>query len=201
MTAEGFKAQVDEEWSHLKGSPSTLTDDQVTGMEAHFEPPAYAERPGAEAALAADRLKDADFARWVRHNVSPHKQAGYAIATLSTKETGTPPGDVSDRQMEAVADWAEAYGFGEIRISHQQNFVLPDVGQEQLYALWQAAQAKRLATPNRGLATDIICCPAATTARWPTPSPFQWRRPFRRNLRTTTTCMTWASSTSTFPAA
>ena len=109
--------------------------------------------------MAADRLKDADFARWVRHNVSPHKQAGYAIATLSTKETGTPPGDVSDRQMEAVADWAEAYGFGEVRISHQQNFVLPDVGQEQLYALWQAAQAERLAAPNRGLATDIICCP------------------------------------------
>ena len=159
MTAEGFKAQVDEEWSHLKGSPSTLTDDQVAGMEAHFEPPAYAKRPGAEAALAADRLKDADFARWVRHNVSPHKQAGYAIATLSTKETGTPPGDVSDRQMEAVADWAEAFGFGEVRISHQQNFVLPDVGQDQLHALWQAARAERLAAPNRGLATDIICCP------------------------------------------
>ena len=159
MTAEGFKARVDEEWSHLKNSPSTLTDDQVAGMEAHFRPPAYAERFGAAAALAADRLKDADFARWVRHNVSPHKQAGYAIATLSTKETGTPPGDVSDRQMEAVADWAEAYGFGEIRISHQQNFVLPDVGQDQLYALWQAAQGERLAAPNRGLATDIICCP------------------------------------------
>ncbi len=159
LTAEGFKARVDEEWSHLKGSPSTLTAEQVAGMEAHFEPPAYAERPGAEAALAADRLKDADFARWVRHNVSPHKQAGYAIATLSTKETGTPPGDVCDRQMESVADWAEAYGLGEIRISHQQNFVLPDVGQDQLYALWQAAQAERLAAPNRGLATDIICCP------------------------------------------
>ena len=159
MTAEGFKARVDEEWAHLKGSPSTLTDDQVAGMEAHFQPPKYPERPGATAALAADRLKDADFARWVRHNVSPHKQAGYAIATLSTKETGTPPGDVSDRQMEAVAGWAEAYGLGEIRISHQQNFVLPDVGQDQLYALWQAAQAERLAAPNRGLATDIICCP------------------------------------------
>ena len=159
MTAEGFKAKVDEEWSHLKGSPSTLANDQVAGMEAHFQPPAYPERPGAAAALAADRLKDADFARWVRHNVSPHRQTGYAIATLSTKETGTPPGDVSDRQMEAVADWAEAFGFGEIRISHQQNFVLPDVGQDQLYALWQAAQAERLAVPNRGLATDIICCP------------------------------------------
>ena len=159
MTAEGFKAQVDAEWSHLKDSSSTLTDDEVARMWAHFHPPAYAERPGAAATLAADRLRNADFARWVRHNVSPHKQPGYAIATLSTKETGTPPGDVSDRQMEAVADWAEAYGFGEIRISHQQNFVLPDVGQEQLYALWQAAREQRLATPNRGLATDVICCP------------------------------------------
>ncbi len=159
MTAEGFKAQVDEEWSHLQDSPSTLADDEVARMVAHFEPPAYAERPDAAATLAADRLRTADFARWVRHNVSPHKQTGYAIVTLSTKETGTPPGDVSDRQMEAVADWAQAYGFGEIRISHQQNFVLPDVGQDQLYALWQAARAERLATSNQDLATDIICCP------------------------------------------
>ena len=159
MTAEGFKAKVDAEWAQLKGSPSTLSEAAVKRMVAHFEPPPHPQRPGASEALAAQRLKDPAFNRWVRHNVAPHKQAGYAIAVLSTKETGTPPGDLSDRQMEAAADWADAYGFGEVRISHQQNLVLPDVGQEQLHALWQAACAQRLGAANRGLATDIICCP------------------------------------------
>ena len=159
MTAEGFKAKVDEEWAHLKDSPSTLSEEVIKRMVAHFEPPPYPPRPGASQALAAERLRDPAFNRWVRHNVSPHKQAGYAVAVLSTKETGTPPGDVSDAQMEAVADWADAYGFGEVRISHQQNFVLPDLGQDQLYALWRAACAQRLGAANRGLATDIICCP------------------------------------------
>ena len=159
MTAEGFKAKVDAEWAQLKGSPSTLSEEVIGRMAAHFEPSPYPRRPDAAEALAAQRLRNPAFNRWVRHNVSPHKQDGYAIAVLSTKETGTPPGDVSDAQMEAVADWADAYGFGEVRISHQQNFVLPDVGQEQLYSLWQAAVTHRLGTANRGLATDIICCP------------------------------------------
>ena len=159
MTAEGFKAKVDAEWAQLKGSPSTLSEKVIGRMAAHFEPSPYPQRPGAAEALAAQRLRNPAFNRWVRHNVSPHKQDGYAIAVLSTKETGTPPGDVSDAQMEAVADWADAYGFGEVRISHQQNFVLPDVGQEHLYSLWQAAVTHRLGTANRGLATDIICCP------------------------------------------
>jgi len=78
---------------------------------------------------------------------------------LSTKQTGVPPGDVSDVQMDAVADWAERWGFGEVRISHQQNFVLPDVPQEALLALWQAACEQQLAAPNAALLTDIICCP------------------------------------------
>lgn len=159
MTPEGFKAKVDEEWSHLKGSSSTLTAEEIARMEAHFQPPAYPERPAATEALAADRLRDPAFDLWVRHNVSAHKQAGYSIVTLSTKRTGTPPGDVSDQQMEAVADWAEAYGFREIRISHQQNFVLPDVGADALYELWRKASALGLGTANQGLATDIICCP------------------------------------------
>ena len=159
MTAEGFKAKVDEEWVQLKDSPSTLSEEVIERMVAQFEPPPYPPRPGASQALAAERLRDPAFNRWVRHNVSPHKQPGYAVAVLSTKEKGTPPGDVSDAQMEAVADWADAYGFGEVRISHQQNFVLPDLGQDQLYALWRAACAQRLGAANRGLATDIICCP------------------------------------------
>ena len=159
MTAEGFRERVDEEWVHLKGSPSTLTPEEIGRIEAQFLPPAYPVNTTASDSLAADRLTDPEFNRWVRHNVEPHKQPGYAIVVLSTKQTGVPPGDVSDAQMEAVADWADRYGFGEIRVSHQQNFVLPDVPQDQLLELWRDAKASHLATANRGLLTDIICCP------------------------------------------
>ncbi len=159
MTPEGFQARVDAEWAHLKGSPSKLTHAEIQRMAAHFAPHDYPDRPGAAESLAADRLRNPAFNRWARHNIFPHKQPGYAIATLSTKVTGTPPGDVSDAQMDAVADWAEAYGFGEVRISHQQNFVLPDVRQDALYELWRKADRLHLGTANRGLATDIICCP------------------------------------------
>ena len=159
LTPAGFRARVEEEWSHLKGSASTLTVEEIERMEAHFEPPAYAQRTGATDQLAAQRLREPEFDRWVRHNVSAHKQPGYAVVTLSTKRTGVPPGDVSDTQMEAVADWADTCGFGEVRISHQQNFVVPDVGADALHGLWRAATAAGLATANQGLATDIICCP------------------------------------------
>ena len=159
MTAEGFRDRVEEEWEHLKGSPSTLTPEEIERIEAQFLPPPYPVNATASDSLAADRLTDLEFNRWVRHNVAPHKQLGYAIVVLSTKQTGVPPGDVSDTQMEAVADWADRYGFGEIRVSHQQNFVLPDVPQDQLLDLWRDAKASHLATANRGLLTDIICCP------------------------------------------
>ncbi len=159
MTAAGFRAKVDEEWAHLKDSASTLTAAEIARVTKHFGPPAYADHPGGLEKLAADRLRNPVFDRWVRLNTSPHKQPGYAIATLSCKRTGTPPGDVTDKQMEAVADWADRYGFGEIRISHQQNFVLPDVAADGLHELWQAACALGLGTANRNLATDIICCP------------------------------------------
>ena len=159
MTPEGFKARVDEEWSHLRDSASTLTPDEIARMQAHFEPPDYPVRDGATETLAADRLRDPSFDRWVRLNVAAHKQPGYTVVTLSSKRTGVPPGDVSDRQMEAVADWAEACGFGEIRVSHQQNFVLPDVAADALHELWRAAGELGLGTANRNLATDIICCP------------------------------------------
>ena len=159
LTPAGFRAKVDEEWSHLEGSASTLTPEVIERMEAHFAPPAYPDRTGAADILAAKRLGDPAFDRWVRTNVSAHKQPGYAVVTLSTKRTGTPPGDVSDGQMEAVAEWAETYGFGEIRVSHQQNFVLPEVGADALHELWRLAAAAGLGTANQGLATDIICCP------------------------------------------
>ncbi len=159
MTADGFRDKVDAEWAHLKGSPSTLEDQDITRIEAHFQPPAYHSQPDGGDVLGKQRLEEPAFDRWLRHNVTAHKQSGYAIVTLSTKITGVPPGDVSDVQMDAVAEWADRYGFGEIRISHEQNFVLPDVRLDELFELWQQADAAQLGAHNVGLLSDIICCP------------------------------------------
>jgi sulfite reductase (NADPH) hemoprotein beta-component len=106
-------------------------------------------------ALARDKA----FGNWVRRNVQAHKVAGYAAVTLSLKKTGVPPGDATAEQMDAVADLADRYSFGELRVSHEQNLILADVRQADLYELWQEAKALGLATPNIGLLTNIIACP------------------------------------------
>jgi len=154
-----FRDQVDAEWAHSKDGPTTLTREEIDRAIAAFTPPQYPALESQPASLASARLADPEFSRWVATNVAPHKQSGYAIVTLSTKVTGVPPGDVTDVQMDAVADWADRFGFGEIRISHEQNFVLPDVPQRDLYEVWKLARAHRLASSNRGKLTDIICCP------------------------------------------
>jgi sulfite reductase (NADPH) hemoprotein beta-component len=159
MTAEGFRERVDAEWVHLKDGASTLTTDEVTRVRAFFDPPEYELLPEAVDQLQEARLNNPGFSNWVRHNVMAHKQPGYAAVTLSTKVTGVAPGDVTDAQMDAVADWSERFGFAEIRISHQQNFVLPDVRQQDLFALYELAKAVRLGDANVGTLTDIICCP------------------------------------------
>jgi sulfite reductase (NADPH) hemoprotein beta-component len=159
MSPDGFREQVDAEWSHLKDGPTTLTREEIERVRGYFEPPPYAALPNEEKLLAEQRLANPAFSRWIANNVFPHQRAGYAAVTLSTKVTGVPPGDVSDVQMDAVADWSERFGFGEIRISHEQNFVLPDVEQRRLLELWQLADAEHLATPNVGKLTNIICCP------------------------------------------
>ena len=159
MTPQVFGERVDQEWAQLMDAPSTLTAAELNRVKGCFTPPVYPDRDDQTALLAEQRLKSPAFNHWLRNNVARHKVPGYAIATLSTKHTGVPPGDVTDAQMDAVADWADAYGFGEIRIGHEQNFVLPDVPQEKLYDLWRRAEKMALATANIGLLTDIVCCP------------------------------------------
>ncbi len=159
LTADGFREQVDAEWALLQNSASTLTEEEISRVESFFNPPVYPGVADASAQLAEQRMAHPAFGRWVGNNVAAHRQPGYAVVVLSTKVTGVPPGDVSDRQMDAVADWSDRYGFGEIRISHQQNFVLPDVPQAALFELWQAATAEQLGEANVGLLTNIICCP------------------------------------------
>ena len=159
MTPEAFRAKVDAEWEHLRDGPSTLPAAEVARIKASFEPPPYAALEDETARLAKERLEDPAFNTWMRNNVAPHKQPGYAIVTLSTKPTGVPPGDVTDEQMDAVADWSERFGFGEVRISHEQNFVLPDVPQRNLRELFKLACEHALGQANAGLLTDMICCP------------------------------------------
>ena len=154
--AEEFTRQVEEEWAHLKDGPQTLTAEEIARMEAFFAPPAYKPLPNIEQAQAAENKA---FANWLKRNVKAHKQPGYAAVVLSLKKTGVPPGDATAEQMDFMADLADRYSFGELRVTHEQNVVLADVEQSQLFAVWQEAKAHGLATPNIGLLNDMICCP------------------------------------------
>ncbi len=109
--------------------------------------------------MATQRFENREFDQWLSHNVDTHKKPGYAIVTLTMKKTGTPPGDVSDRQLEQIADLADQYSFGEVRVTHQQNVVLADVRQDRLFELWQAITPMGFATANLNTLTDVICCP------------------------------------------
>ena len=157
MTAEGFADRVNEEWQHLKDGPSTVTDAEIKRLQGYFLSPELEQQPADR--LGEQRLENPAFNRWVANNVHPHKNPGYSCVTLSTKVTGIPPGDVSDEQMFKVADWAERYSSGELRISHEQNFVLPHVARSDLLTLWQQAEAAGLGKANIGQLTDMICCP------------------------------------------
>ncbi len=159
LGVEEFSRQVEEEWSFLKDGPTTLTDDEFERIAAHFAPPAYETLPADNAAFLGAIASDKAFAAWVRRSVHAHKVSGYAAVTLSLKAPGAAPGDITDVQMEAVADLADRYSFGELRVSHEQNVVLTDVRKLDLYEVWKAARAHALATPNIGLLTDMICCP------------------------------------------
>ena len=154
-----FARQVEDEWQAVRGSPATITDEEFGRVAAHFTPPPYAGLPERDAAFEGALAADRAFARWVERNVHPHACPGYAAVTLSLKKTGVPPGDITSGQMDFVADLADRYSFGEIRVSHEQNLILADVRRADLHALWIAARSGGLATPNIGLLTNIISCP------------------------------------------
>jgi sulfite reductase (NADPH) hemoprotein beta-component len=154
-----FTEEVEAEWTHLKDGPSTLTQTEIDRVAAHFVDPDYEALSDVCANFEQYQLENKAFARWTSRNVFGHKRAGYAAVTLSLKKTGFPPGDATTEQMNAVADLADQFSFGEIRVSHEQNLILADVKKSELFALWTAAKAIGFATPNIGLATDIIACP------------------------------------------
>ena len=116
-------------------------------MRACFAPPPYAavDDAAAAAGLAAIRFEDRAFDRWVERSVNVHRVPGYAIVSISLKPTGVAPGDATDTQMELIADLADEYSFGEVRVTHEQNLVLADVRKEALHALWQRLRGAGLA--------------------------------------------------------
>ncbi len=159
LTPEEFRKQVDAEWAHLKDGPGKLTAAEVSRIEARFTRPQYQQLDALSLQYTQALARERGFANWASRNVHPHKVPGYAAVTLSLKKTGIPPGDATADQMDAVADLADRYSFGELRVSHEQNLVLSDVRQSDLHALWLEAKLLGLATPNIGLITNIIACP------------------------------------------
>ncbi|RRV65871.1 nitrite/sulfite reductase [Stutzerimonas stutzeri] len=159
LTPEVFAERVDAEWAHLKDGPTTLTEAEVQRVSKFFVDPQYQALQDQDAALAQLDAEHPGFARWRQRNVVAHKKPGYAAVTMSLKTTGVAPGDVTDKQLDAIADLADRYSFGEVRNSHEQNMILADVEQARLFELWHELRELGLATPNIGLLTDIICCP------------------------------------------
>ena len=161
MGVDAFREAVEQEWALLKDGPTTLTDEEIARAKSFFVAPDYRD---VDAVAAAQQLGERCagepiFANWVKRNTNTHRVPGYRIVNISLKATGFAPGDISDEQLELVADLADQYAFGEIRSTHQQNLVLADVETSQLYNLWQQLQSAGLATANIGYLTDMICCP------------------------------------------
>jgi sulfite reductase (NADPH) hemoprotein beta-component len=158
-TPEVFARDVEAEWEHLKGGPATVPDAEIARLTAHFPGPAYERFGGDDAGYKSELADNRAFSNWAQRNVHRHKVTGYAIVTLSLKKTGVPPGDVTSDQMDAIADLADHYSFGELTVSHEQNLIFSDVRQADLFALWTELKALGVATPNIGLLTNIVCCP------------------------------------------
>jgi sulfite reductase (NADPH) hemoprotein beta-component len=160
LTPEVFSQQVNEQWARIKGGSDTVTEAFVSDIARKFTWPDYEViHDNDHASMDLHLASNPVFARWYRTNVHPHKALGYSAVTVSLKATGSPPGDITADQMEVLAEMADSYGFGELRVSHEQNFILPDVKTDSLYRLWQALNVLNLATPNVGLITNIIACP------------------------------------------
>ncbi len=165
-----LKQQIEAEFERIREGVLKLPDEDVRSIEAYFAAPAFEELPNESAKLEAAQAADPGFARWVGRNVSAHKAPGYAIVTVALKGTGEAPGDATSAQMDVLAGLGEAYSFDELRVSHEQNVILPHVRLDDLKAVYDALLAHGMASANAGLITDIIACPgldycALATAR------------------------------------
>jgi sulfite reductase (NADPH) hemoprotein beta-component len=159
LGAHEYARQVEAEWEDTKDAGLAVPDEEIKRIQAYFAPPPFKALPGASDIYAKARAENREFDRWARVNVTKHKQAGYACVTISLKPIGGIPGDATAEQMELVADLAQRYSFDDVRVTHEQNLVLPHVAQDDLFAVYQALATADLATANAGLISDIIACP------------------------------------------
>jgi sulfite reductase (NADPH) hemoprotein beta-component len=152
--------QVEEEWERIRHSALALPEDEIRRIQAYFALPAsLVPRPAESVVLNRARSADTGLGAWIDQNIVPHRVSGHAIVTVSLKPIGGTPGDATAEQMELVADLAERYSFGELRVSHEQNLILPHVALDDLPAVYEVLRDNGLATANAGLVTDIIACP------------------------------------------
>jgi len=156
---EEFARQVEAEWVDLKETELALPQADIEAIQAYFAPPELPARPEGDEAIKLARLDSRDFSEWLDQNVITHRHPDYAAVTISLKGIGETPGDASDSQMDAIADIAERYAFDEIRVSHEQNLILPHVARADLRAIYDRLVEIGLATANSNLITDIIACP------------------------------------------
>jgi sulfite reductase (NADPH) hemoprotein beta-component len=156
---EEFTRQVEEEWRQLRNEGINLPAAEEQRIHRMFAPPPYETITEPVASLAAQRKANPAFDRWIETNVHTHKVPGYAIVTISLKPVGQTPGDASADQMDAIANLAERYSFAEVRVSHIQNLILPNVKQADLFTIWQELGKIGFADANAGLIGDIIACP------------------------------------------
>ncbi|MCK5639962.1 MAG: nitrite/sulfite reductase, partial [Gammaproteobacteria bacterium] len=157
-----FRRLVEEEWAQIKDNGLELDQENIQRMQGFFAPPAYEKLNDGDALLIEKLANNPLFATWYKHNTADHKQAGYRVAFISLKAPTSPAGDATDVQLETIADLADRYSFGEVQTTHNQNLVLKDIKQSQLFELWQALGKQQLATPNIGTLTDMIVCPGGT---------------------------------------
>ncbi|WP_428936653.1 nitrite/sulfite reductase [Brucella sp. NF 2815] len=156
---EQLTREIDAEWEEIRHGELKLLQRDIDVIESYFRMPDLPQRPEGWEILAVAQKADAEFASWVARNVTAHKHPDYAVVTISLKPVGGIPGDASAEQMELVADVAQTCSFDEIRVSHEQNLVLPHVAKADLPAVYDRLQSGGLVTPNAGLITDIIACP------------------------------------------
>ncbi|MEH6813707.1 MAG: nitrite/sulfite reductase [Motiliproteus sp.] len=159
MGIDKFRELVEEEWQRIRESDLKLTDTEISRVKGFFQPPAYQRFAGEDAGYLAKLDADRDFAIWVERNTFKHKIPGYQAVTIALKALMKAPGDISDVQMDAVAGLADQYSFGEVRSTHEQNLVLANVKQADLYSLWNALTELELARPVVGTLNDMIVCP------------------------------------------
>ena len=158
LGTEEFARQVEAEWEKI-GAAGDVPDTEIARIRGAFAPRSFDTLVNRSEVFEQAKASDPAFARFARNNLKPHKRAGYSIVEISLKGIGDTPGDATSEQMEAVADLAERYGQGDIRVTHEQNLVLPHVKLDDAPAVFAGLQAAGLSTPNINLISDIIACP------------------------------------------